>query len=86
MTTTIVYTIYLVKKTVDFKFFRSIYKPAIGTIFMVIFAFIFSQAFAKDLLSLIFVILVSAVVYIIVLFAIAKKELINGVKQFGIKL
>lgn len=86
VTTTIVYTIFLVKKTVDFKFFRSIYKPFIGTIFMTIIAHISSQAFVKDLLSLIFVILVGAVVYIFALYVIAKKELINGVKQFGIKL
>ena len=86
VTTTIVYTVFLVKKFVDFKFFGSIYKPAIATVFMSVVVFIFSQVLVKDFLSLIFVILIGGAVYIFSLFAIAKKELISGIKQFGIKL
>jgi len=86
VTTTIAYTVFLVKKFVDFKFFGSIYKPAIATVFMSVVVFIFSQVLIKDFLSLIFVILIGGTVYMCSLFAIAKKELMSGIKQFGIKL
>lgn len=86
VTTTIIYTIYLVKKTVEFNFLKSIYKPAIATVLMIIVTYFSSQAFIKDLLSLVFVIIVSAAVYILVLFSMAKNELISGMKQIGIKL
>lgn len=86
VTTTIVYTIFLVKKTVNFNFFRSIYKPAIATVIMTIVVYMSSEVFVKDVLSLGFVILIGAAVYIFVLFAIAKKELTSGAKQFGIKI
>ncbi|MBI2028373.1 MAG: oligosaccharide flippase family protein [Candidatus Levybacteria bacterium] len=86
VTTTIVYTIYLVKKVVDFSFLRSIYKPAAATLLMVFVVILGSQIFIKDVLSLIFVILTGAVVYTVSLILFARKELSRDLARFGIKI
>ena len=86
VTATTVYTVFLVKKIVDFRFLQSIYKPIVATILMSIVVYTFSQMFVKDFLSLLFVILTGGLIYILSLFLLAKEELINGIKQFGIRL
>lgn len=86
VTVTIVYTVFLVKKIVDFRFLQSIYKPIVATILMSIVVYTFSQMFVKDFLSLLFVILTGGLIYILSLFLLAKEELISGIKQFGIRL
>ncbi|MBI2613508.1 MAG: oligosaccharide flippase family protein [Candidatus Levybacteria bacterium] len=86
VTTTIVYTVFLVKKIVNFKFLPSIIKPLIASILMTVAVFSLSNLFAKDFLSLIFVILTGGVLYITGLFIMAKKELRDGLVKFGIRL
>ena len=86
VTTTIFYTIFLVKKIINFNFFSSIFKPLISTILMATLVYIASNIFVKDLLSLIFVILTGGLVYLIMLFVLAGKELKNDLVKFGIKI
>lgn len=86
VTTTIVYTIYLVKKIVQFKFLPSIINPLISSILMIVAVYILSSLFVKDFLSLIFVILVGGLIYIVSLFILAGKELKADLVRFGIKI
>lgn len=86
VTTTIVYTIYLVKQVIDFKFLPNIIKPLASSLLMIAVVYILSGVFAKDFLSLIFVILVGALVYVISLFILSGKELKADLVRFGIKI
>jgi O-antigen/teichoic acid export membrane protein len=86
VTTTIVYTIFLVKKVVEFKFVSSIIKPLIASFLMGTVVLLLSNLFAKDFLSLIFVILAGGTVYSICLFILSGRELRAGLVRFGVKL
>lgn len=86
VTTTIVYTVFLVKKIVKFNFLSSIIKPLVASFLMTIAVFTLSNLFAKDFLSLVFVILIGAAVYSVCLFAFSGKELKTDLVRFGIKL
>lgn len=86
VTMTIAYTVFLVKKIVNFKFMAPIIKPLISAVLMVIAVYILSNIFAKDFLSLIFVILTGGVFYLVCLLAISGKELKNDLIRFGIKI
>lgn len=85
VTTTIIYTVYLVKKIIDFKFLPTIAKPLASAVLMTVVVYI-ASIFAKDFLSLIFVILIGALVYLVSLFTLAGKELKNDLIKFGIKI
>ncbi len=85
VTLTIVYTTYLVKKIVEFSFLKSIYKPLIATIFMTIVVFILSRLIVRDFLTLIFVILIGATVYLTLLFGLAGREIKDNLARFGFK-
>lgn len=86
VTTTIVYTVYLVKKIIDFKFLPSISKPLAASVLMTLVVYIASNIFAKDFLSLIFVILIGALIYSLSLFILAGKELKNDLVKLRIKI
>ncbi|MDP2649858.1 MAG: oligosaccharide flippase family protein [bacterium] len=86
VTTTIVYTVFLVKKIVKFKFLSSIIKPLSASFLMTATVFILSNLFAKNFLSLVFVILTGGIVYLISLYIFAGKELKNDLVKFGIKI
>lgn len=86
VTLTIAYTVFLVKKIVDFNFFSSISKPLIATSLMTVPIYIGSNLFAKDFLSLIFVILIGGLVYLISLFIFASKELKSDLVRFGVRI
>lgn len=86
VTTTIIYTVFLVKKIVEFKFIPSIIKPLISSLLMTIVVFIFSNLFAKDFLSLVFVILTGGLIYLVCLFILSGKELRGDLVKFGIKI
>lgn len=86
VTTTIIYTIYLVKKIINFEFLSSIYKPLIATILMTIIVYVLSGIFAKDFLSLVFVILIGGGIYIVSLLVISGKELKTDLSRFRIKI
>ncbi len=86
VTTTIVYTVFLVKKIVRFKFLPSIIKPLSSAILMIVVVYVSSNIFAKNFLSLIFVILAGGLVYSLSLFILAKEELKSGLIKFGVKI
>lgn len=86
VTLTIAYTVFLVKKVVRFNFLSSIIKPLIASFTMTIVVFILSNLFAKDLLSLVFVILVGGVFYSICLFTFSRKVLKADLIRFGLKI
>lgn len=86
VTTTIVYTVFLVKKIVKFKFLSSIIKSLFSAILMTIVLYIASNVFVKDFLSLIFVILTGGLVYSLSLFILAGNELKNDLVKFGIRI
>ena len=84
--TTIVYTVYLVKKIITFKFLPSIAMPLASSFLMTIAIYILSNIFVRDFLSLIFVILIGALVYAVSLFMLCSKELRADLARFGIKI
>lgn len=86
VTTTIVYTVFLVKKIINFRFLPSIVKPLVAAVLMSVVVYIASVMFAKDFLSLILVILIGALVYLVSLFVMAGKELKADLVRFGIKI
>ena len=86
VTTTILYTVYLVKKIINFKFLPSIYKPLIATVLMTIIVYALSIAFAKDFLSLIFVTLIGALVYLVSLFILSGKSIKADLVRFGVRI
>lgn len=86
VTLTIAYTVFLVKKIVEFRFLPSIVKPLTASLVMMIAVFILSNLFAKDFLSLIFVILTGGLIYCSSMFVIAKRELVNGLVKFRMKI
>ncbi len=86
VTTTIVYTVFLVKRIVKFKFLPSIIKPVLASSLMTLVVLILSGLFAKNFLSLIFVILAGGLVYSFSLFILAKEELKSGLIKFGLKI
>ncbi|OGH41783.1 MAG: hypothetical protein A3H79_00410 [Candidatus Levybacteria bacterium RIFCSPLOWO2_02_FULL_36_8b] len=86
VTTTIIYTIFLVKRIIKFNFTSSIAKPTIAGILMSVVVYVASSIFAKDFLSLIFVILIGAFVYISSLFMLSGRELKIDLARVGIKI
>lgn len=86
VTTTIAYTVFEVKKVIKFKFMPSIAKPLVATALMTVIIYFASSTFVKDFLSLIFVILIGALVYAISLFMLCGKELKTDLARFGIKI
>ena len=84
--TTIVYTVYLVKKIITFKFLPSIAKPLASSFLMTIAIYILSNIFVRDFLSLIFVILIGALVYTISLFMLCGRQLRADLARFGVKI
>ena len=86
VTVTIAYTIILVKKIVNFGFVLSIYKPAIATLLMTVSIYVLTNLFVRDFLSLIFVILGGAIIYIASLLGLASREIKADLARFSIKL
>lgn len=81
ITLTIFITIYLVKKIVDFRLVQSIFKPALATgILSIYLLFIANKFFIHDLLSLIIVIIIGALIYLALMYILAKKEVENDIK------
>lgn len=77
---TIGYTIYLVKKVIDFNFWASIYKAAICSFTMSILVYILANIFVSGLLSLIFVIISGGIFYTTCFYFLAKSELKKDIK------
>ncbi len=85
VTLTIAYTIYLVKQIVRFHFFQSISKPLAGTIVMGLFIMALAQVVAKNIMTVFFVILMGAAVYITSMYFLAGKEIIQDIKKIRFK-
>lgn len=83
---TIVVTIILVKKVVNFNFFQSIEKPLISTILMVIIVYFSSRIIIRDILTLFFVILFGGGIYLLVLFMLSGKEIRSDFKKIFLKI
>lgn len=81
VTLSIFITIYLVKKVVNFDFIRSIYKPAVSSVIMVLFTFFALSFMARDLITLFFVIILGGAIYTINLYLLAGKEIIDDLKK-----
>ena len=86
VTLSIAYTVYLVKQIIKFKFLPSIIKPLASSLLMAVTVYVGSGLFAKDFLSLIFVILMGGFIYCISLFIMAGRELKTDLLRFGIKI
>lgn len=85
VTLTIFYTVYLVKKVVDFSFLGSILKPAIATFVMAVFFYSSANLFAKSLFYLVALGLLSGVVYFVLFYLMAGKELRSDFKKIFLK-
>lgn len=75
VTTTIIYTIHLVNKVVNFNFIKCIYKPFIASIFMSIILFLLSNILAINLPYLIIAIICSGIIYLATFYLLSKNEL-----------
>lgn len=86
VTITIIYTVYLVKRIVNFGFLSSIIKPLVSSVVMGIAVYIFSNLFTKDLFSLVFVILAGGAVYVLSLMLFSGRTLRADLAKFRIKI
>jgi len=77
---TILYTIYLVKKVVDFDFLKTVTVPVLCTVVMGIIVFSGARVFAKDLLSSFLVATVGGLIYVGCFYALARKELFEEIR------
>ena len=82
VTLTIVITVQLARRVVDFAFFRNIYKPLISSVIMGIVIYFCAPYFISSLFSLIVVSAVGGSLYIILLYLLAKKELHENINLF----
>ncbi|MBU4017061.1 polysaccharide biosynthesis C-terminal domain-containing protein, partial [Patescibacteria group bacterium] len=74
-------TMRIVKKIVDFSFFKIIFKPALATgILSVYLIFTVNKIFIGSLLSLIIVIIIGALIYLALMYVLAKKEVENDIR------
>lgn len=80
VTLTIIYTVYLVKKIVQFNFIKSVYKPLLATLIMSSMVFLFIQYFIVNFTVLLFVILMGAGIYLFSMYLLAKHEFYQGFK------
>lgn len=81
----LVYTIYLVRKQVDFSVIRPILKPSIAVIVMGIAAYLGGQLFVQSFVSLIILILLSGALYAAIMYLIAKDEIMSDIRKFILK-
>ena len=77
---TIIVTIYFVKKIVDFNFVKSVYKPFLSSILMGIFVFALVQTLPNTFATLILKGLAGAIIYLGMMYVLARKELIADLK------
>lgn len=79
VTLTIVITVYLVKKIVDFKFWSSIQSPLWATLIMSIAVFVTGRMFVSNLFMLFLIIIFGAGIYAVSIWFLAKNEIIKQV-------
>ncbi|HRN70587.1 MAG TPA: oligosaccharide flippase family protein, partial [Candidatus Woesebacteria bacterium] len=81
----IVYTVYLVKKQVQFSVIRPLIKPGIAAGTMGICAFLGGQLFVTNLVTLFALIVVSGGIYGAIMYMTAKNEIIQDIQKFILK-
>jgi O-antigen/teichoic acid export membrane protein len=80
VSTTIMYSVYLVRQVVDFAFFKSIYKPFAASAVMGFAIFVYSSMLVTDFFSLAAAVIIGAAVYILSMWVIAKDEMLDGIR------
>lgn len=81
VTLTIFITIYLVKKVVNFNIIKNISKPAIATSILSIYFLLIADKFlVRDLFSLIIAIIIGVIIYLALMYILAKKEVESDIK------
>lgn len=78
---TIVLTVRLVKQVIDFNFIKSIYKPLISALGMVVFTYLGTELFVHDFISLFIVIGFSGTIYGVFVYLLAKNEIYEDIKM-----
>ncbi len=81
VTLTVFFTVYLVKKIIQFNFLKNIYKPLIATGIMSGVVYCTSKLIATNLVTLFFVILMGGAVYLFTIYLIARRELNEDIKM-----
>lgn len=76
-----IFVVFIVKRTIDFNIFRAIVNPLMATILMSLILYPLSSMFIKGVPSLLLMIVIGAVIYFIVMFALAKKQIIADVRM-----
>lgn len=84
VTLTIGYSIYLVKKIVNFDLAKVIYKPLLATTTMGIILYSYIQFFVRDLFTLGFAVIVGGIAYVLSFYLLAKEDL-KGILNFVFK-
>jgi O-antigen/teichoic acid export membrane protein len=85
VTLTICYTVYLVKKVVEFSFFGSILKPIFATSVMAVLFYAATILFVSDMATLLISVFVSGIVYSVIFYVLAGSELRHDMKKILLK-
>lgn len=85
VTFTIFYTIYLVKKEVPFSFIGSISKPLLSTLLTAIVFYIAANLFVKEIILLIIFGLLSGLLYFVLFYLMAGRQLRSDFKKIFLK-
>ena len=85
VTLTIWYTVYLVKKVVEFSFFGSILKPILATSVMAVLFYMSTVLFVSDMITLLVSVFVSGIVYSVIFYVLAGSELRRDMKKILMK-
>lgn len=75
----VIIVIYLVRRYVKFDVVKATIYPFLGSVVMALFIYFLSPLFVNNILSLIFMILLGAVVYFLCVFILAKKEILENI-------
>lgn len=80
VTLTIIVTLRLVKKVVSFSFVSSVWQPTLSTVLMTAAIYLFSNVLPTNYMSLFILIAVGAIIYLAVLFLIARRKLMANIR------
>lgn len=76
-----IFVVFIVKKSIDFSIVKATIHPFIATIFMSSILYPLSSILVKGIPSLLLMIIIGAVVYFLVMFAIAKRQILADIKM-----
>jgi len=85
VTLTIWYTVYLVKKVIEFSFFGSILKPILATSVMAVLFYIATLLFVSNMTTLLVSVFISGIVYSVIFYVLAGSELRKDMKKILLK-